>query len=467
MSEGYGLSLKAIDEFESGLLITVDNGIVANDAIQKAKDKGLTVIILDHHLPQKVLPCADIIVDPHVNPKDNGFTEYCGAGLAYKLAQLLVPDDEEFLQQMEAFAGIGTIADSMLLIGDNRKIVKNALKTMNLGKNIAPGLKALLSVADVYDINETDVGFKIGPMLNAAGRMKDDGAMIALNTLIASDYNLGIIAAQELQRMNEERKEMTSSTESYVNDIIQEECLFNDKPLCLFVEGIPEGIVGIIVGRIAEKYKVPSIILTDTEKEGFYKGSARSYGDYNLMTVIDAARSVLYKAGGHAGAAGLSVTADNYSNMVKLMQKAMIDYQTPEINTIEYDLEIKSSEVEKIYSEVQKYAPYGQGNPQPVFMIKDVILSPRAGSTSKYMGKNYEHVKLFAKDFSIAYFNKAQDFKNLGCPFHIDVVGNLSLNVFRKTSELQLEAIDLCEHKNLNDDKPNSLMAALRLNGTI
>lgn len=465
-SEGYGLNVNVIDEFKPGLLITVDNGIAANDAIKKAKEKGMDVVVLDHHLPQEELPCADIIVDPHISPEQNGFVEYCGAGLAYKLAQLMT-DDLDFLNAMEVLAAIGTIADSVQLVGDNRVIVKNGLSFMKNGEHLVPGLKALLKIAEVYDVNETDIGFKIGPMLNAAGRLEDNGAMLSLNTLIAHTERDATELAENLKKLNEKRKTMTASTEQIIEGIIADECLFFNKPMCILAEGIPEGIVGILTGRIAEKYKTPAFILTSTETPGLYKGSGRSYGDYNLMNVVDAAMPYLATGGGHAGAAGISVREENFINMVNAMQMAMESYEIPEATALEYDMKITADEIAATYKEVQKYAPYGQGNPKPVFYVNDILLSPRAGSTAKYMGKQMEHVKLLARGFSVISFGGADEYKKLGCPINVDVVGELSMNTFRYNSELQVEATEFREHKKTAGGKPTSLLEALRQNGTI
>ena len=468
MSEGYGLKTSTVDEFKAGLLITVDNGIAANEAIQVAKDKGLTVVILDHHLPQDELPCADVIVDPHVSPNDNGFVDYCGAGLAYKLCQLIYPHENDFLMLMEELATIGTIADSMPLIGDNRYIVKNGLKNLKEGKILLPGIKALLNEAEIYDIDEYDIGFKIGPMLNAAGRLRDDGAMLSFKAVTAATSTAASKLVKELKTLNEERKTLTASAEQNVEKIIQEECMYYDAPMCILAEDIPEGIVGIITGRIAEKYKTPTFILTTTETPGLYKGSGRSYGDYNLLTAVNAAMPYLAAGGGHAGAAGISVREENYVDMVNAMRDAMEAYEAPDNEVLEYDLEISAPDVFKALEEVKKYAPYGQHNPKPVFLIKDVLLSPRNGATVKYMGKSMEHVKLLSRGFSAICFGASETYRKQGCPINLDIVGCLSMNVFRYASELQIEGIEFRPHiATAKTSKPTSLLDAIKRNGTI
>lgn len=260
---------------------------------------------------------------------------------------------------------------------------------------------------------------------------------------------------------------MTSSTEAQVEEIIAEECLFSNVPLCVVAKGIPEGIVGIITGKLAEKYKVPAFVFTTTDKPGILKGSGRSYGDYNLMNLVNAAMPYLEAAGGHAGAAGITVLEENYIDMANAMYKAASDYTVSETNTLEYDLAIDADETGRYFKEVEKYAPYGQGNPRPVFLVNDVVLSPRMGKTEKYMGKQYEHVKLLSRGFSAICFGMAEQYRRIGCPIQLDFIGEISMNVFRYSSELQIEAADFREHRNTATKAPSSLLDALRLNGTI
>ena len=186
-SEGYGLSAKIIDEIDSGLLITVDNGIAAASAVKKAKDKGLTVIVTDHHLPpvdsngNLILPEADVIVDPHVYPEKSEFEDYCGAALAYRFARALLPDMK--LKDLLVLASIATVTDVMPLIGANRTLVRDGLQLINK-RHVVPGLNVLLQKLELDDhIDEGDYGFKIGPTFNASGRLYDNGAEKVLGVL--------------------------------------------------------------------------------------------------------------------------------------------------------------------------------------------------------------------------------------------------------------------------------------------
>lgn len=464
MSEGYGLSVKAVDEFQApGLLITVDNGIAANEAIQHAKDRGLDVIILDHHLPGDILPPADIIVDPHIEPEKNGYVEYCGAGLSFKLSQLFLKN-QDLLKTITALAAIGTIADGVSLTGDNRYIVMHGLPLLK-AHDVCCGLNALTKTAEIYAFDEGDIGFKIGPMINAAGRMYDDGANIAFQAITAESKFAAEQACEVLVKCNDERKEKTSEAVERAEQQIADSCLYGMVPLVVYVPDILEGIVGIVTGRIAEKYKTPTFVLTDSDTPGVIKGSGRSYGSINLMDFVDAARPVLVTGGGHAAAAGISCKLNDYSDMVNLMQDAAPDMDLVDTDTLEYDMKVPANAVASTFLEVAKYAPYGTDCPKPVFLVENIILSPRAGATCKYMGKNAEHVKLHAKGFSAIAFGKSEEYRNMGCPSCLDIVGNISQNVFRYASEYQVEVSDFQAHK--QTAVTSSLLNALRANGTI
>lgn len=464
MSEGYGLSTNAVREFSKGLLITVDNGIAAHEAIAEAKRLGFQVIIMDHHLPAETLPPADILVDPHAFPVEDGFEDYCGAGLAYKLTEILL-DDPDLLDSLCCLAAVGTVADSVPLRGDNRYIVKRGLQAIRR-KRGPIGLNTLVSVAEIYECNEKDIGFRLGPMLNAAGRMYDDGARYSFDALTADNEEDAKVLCEQLVKINEERKESTLRNMEYVEGIIQDDCLYGDVPLVVVADGMQEGIVGIITGRLAEKYKVPTFVLTDSETPNIFKGSGRTYGDVNLKTdILDKVSGLLLHGGGHAAAAGITVEAGNLNSLVAAMHHAMDGYVPKEQDVLEYDLSIPANSIEETWRELERYAPYGEGNPEPVFLVPDVILSPKAGEIAKYMGKQAEHVKLYGPGFSAVCFGRSADYRNMGCPSHLDFIGTLSRNVFRYSAEIQLETIDF--RKTPSKAGTTSLLDALKKNGTI
>lgn len=437
-TEGYGLSDKVIEEIDEGIVLTVDNGIAAISQIQRAKDKGLTVAVLDHHLPGEKLPQADIVVDPHIAPDQSDFVDYCGAGLAYKLAQLLV-DDKAFLDRMCSLAAIGTVADVVPLIGDNRAIVKDGLWYIN--RHIVPvGLLALLNVVGAYKVDEQTIGFTVGPLLNAPGRMKDNGAMQSLEMLITEDYAEAEERAYSLIEVNNQRKDLLKEGLARAHEILKSNGEENRNPICIYDPKLLAGLAGLVAGRLAEEYKTPAIVLTKAEG-GQMKGSARSYGDVHLKQLLDQAKEYIGGYGGHAGAAGLSLPADNFEKLSKRLEELLQEYRRPDGSIVFYDLEITVDDIPKTLDDLKRYAPFGEANPRPVLRMDQVMLLPQAGKLYRTMGDNEEHIRLLSKDFSVIGFNMTESYMQLGEPKVINVLGFLSQTSFMGNDRQELEAI--------------------------
>lgn len=466
-NDGYGLNEKSIENIDTGLLITVDNGISAVNAIKSAKNKGLEVLILDHHLPPEdgILPEADLIVDPNAIP-GNDFNSYCAAGLSYRVANELLNAsdfaDFVFLQRMSCLAAIGTVADVMPLIHDNRKIVIEGLTSMN--KGIMPtGLKALVEFLGMYQFEADDFGFKLGPIINAVGRLKHYGAQKAFNLLCEDNFDKAEMYSEELIEINEERKEAVSQGVEVCELKIAEDCLFGDNPLVIYTSSdepyqFPEGIVGILAGRIAETYRVPTIVLTETEK-GF-KGSGRSYGGVNLKEVLDKVKNQLVAYGGHSGAAGLTVKKDRIEEFRSDMQGLCDCIESNDSERLYYDLEITSDNVLNMLNSLKKYAPYGEGNPKPIFKIKRAVLVPKGGSFVKKMGSEGQHIKMFGGKYDIVVFDGSAKYEELGNPIAIDVLGSISENHFGGRSDIQVEAIDFLKNEKKTTSELGDLLSA-------
>lgn len=483
-SEGYGMSTAAIDEIKnpSTLLVTVDNGIAAIDEIAYAKAKGYTVIVMDHHLPGEVLPAADIIVDPHIHPARNGYVDYCGAGLALKLAEYMfseVSDStpvmagniKKALNKLTLLAAIGTVADVVPLTGDNRRIVKQGLQLLQ-DVDVAglTGLRAIIEEAEIYSRTEHEIAYKIGPILNAPGRLLDDGANDSFHLLMIDeeypgDLTLAKQAAHNLILINEDRKDAVAQAMSEAMDFIEDECLFGCIPLCVCLQNATEGVVGIVAGRLAESMKVPVFVFTASDTPGVLKGSGRTYGNVNLKKMVDSAAQYAIAAGGHEGAAGITVESGHLYDLTSSMASYAAGISIGEENAHYYDLEISPDAVVKSCHELLKYAPFGSGCPSPVFKISDIGLVPRLGNQYKTMGKDGVHLKLFGNGFSILQFNGTEAYRKLGMPMRINVIGNLSENQFRNVREVQLEAADMSSA--MAGRSSSKLLDALRKNGTI
>lgn len=443
-SEGYGLSSKVIDEISDGMLITVDNGIAAVEEIAAAKEKGLTVVIIDHHLPnpEKGLPPADVIVDPNALPNSE-FNGYCGAGLSYKLAMLSGVCDTVLKENIAALAAIGTVADVMPLIHDNRNIVIEGLEAINKG-HCPKGLEQLLETLGLYEIDETDIGFKIGPILNAVGRLYDDGSKYAVQLLATDNYNPQL--PHKLIEINEARKQYVNDGMQTVELTIAENCLYGDIPLLVYQSGksIHEGIVGILAGRLAEKFHVPAFVLTDSEEPGLLKGSGRSFGEFNLKEMLDGVSEDIYAYGGHAGAAGITIKQNKLEELRLKMQnkvKEMGFENSKQTNT--YDLVIQSEQIPELSKELAKYQPFGEGNPKIIFKIENYKLVPKNGRFFQNMGNNGTVLKLFGNHNSAIGFGLSQNYNDQGQPTILNLYGNIGINRFNGHDEIQIEMLDL------------------------
>lgn len=455
MSEGFGLSENIVDEVKSGVLVTVDNGIAAIKAVKKAKAKNLIVLIIDHHMPvvekgELLLPEADLIVDPWV---DDGtiskgtaydvhtdFKGYCGAGLVYKIAQMMIPGSME-LDKISALAAIASIADVMPLIDDNRNIYKHGMSSIQKG-HITQGTQALVDLLQSGNmVTEDEIGFRIAPMVNAPGRIYDDGAHRSLMAVLSGNYSQAKVLIDELKSINEMRKDLKKAANNRADDFISNNCLFGCNPIVVVDEETPEGIVGLTAGYIQEKYNVSAIVFT--KKDGYYKGSARAGEGDNLKLSLDTLNNqhpeVFRSYGGHAGAAGVSVYTDKIDLFVDEISKIMQPAR-PVPDYIEYDLEIKATEVSSYAQELQKYVPFGEGNPPIIFRINEFKVLPY--NNSHYTVLKDNSIKLLGPGCTALGFGKLDQYIRMNYPTTIDIVGKISYHYFMGKASPQIEIID-------------------------
>lgn len=395
-TEGYGLNPAIIDEIDSGFVITVDNGIASFDAIKKAKDKDLSVIILDHHLPKKdasgqaLVPPADVIVDNFVN-EDAGFIPYCGAGLALRFVMELGINADLF-RSLIPHAAIGTVADVVPLRSENYVIVREGMKIMNEDPGaLSIGLAALLKRAHFAgDITSEAIGFRIAPVLNAQSRMEDEGAVRSLQLLTASDSSEADALSEVMISVNDDRKEARYYADKKAEKQIVDEGLDKECPIVLNIPDIGDGIIGLVAGSIAEKYSRPCICFTNSEN-GLLKGSARSGSPlYDMKEHLDMVSSYLSAYGGHKGAAGLSLRADNFSGFKKAVIEASKDFTPSPLDNIYYDLNIREDEIPAVSEIISRYEPYGNENSEILFHVENYSVIPAAGKYGSLFQKSPE-----------------------------------------------------------------------------
>lgn len=398
LSEGYGLSSKIADEIladnEVSLVILADNGITAVDVVKKLRERNIDVIIIDHHLKNKdgSVPDANIILNPMAfGDKNAEFHNYCTAGLVFKLAQAL-NIDENSLKIINSFAAIGTVADSVPMKLDNRNIVKSGLKTLTSKEGRTKGLYALLEKFwCLYRCDEDDIGYKLGPCINAAGRLYDDGAKIVFEALKHSstdDMEQTRKKIEQLFEINNERKAIIAEQMPLIHDMIAQNNL-NNFPIINIKCSAPEGVLGILSGQITEAYKKPSFVF-GTTPENFLKGSGRSTKDsVHIKKLLDYCSDLLLKYGGHECAGGVSLETKNFNKFYEKANEFAKPFVLDNDDTIPYDFEIDASNVKDWAEKIIKYKPYGEENPQPVFLVKNFKCSDNA----VFLGENKKTIK--------------------------------------------------------------------------
>ena len=394
--DGYGIRGYMVEEASAqgiDTIITCDNGISAIEAVQCGKELGMTVIITDHHeVPVdcdtdcEVLPEADAIVDPKQEACDYPYKELCGAGVAYKLIEKLLggrfsPDLKE---ELLSFAAIATVCDVVPLTDENRIIVKNGLRILQKTKNI--GLKALIKELDFQrDIRSGDLGFRIGPCLNAAGRLED--AATGVELLLETDERKATKLAGELVALNEERKEITVQSVEEAIETIEKNNYKNDKVFLVCLECCNESVAGIVAGRIREKYYRPVMILN--RSGDLLKGSGRSIPGYHMQQELNKCKHLLKEFGGHAMAAGFSLFPEDLEELRRKMNENCTLTEDDFIEKVNFDREVALGEVdESVVRELDLLQPVGEKNPGALFAKRKIeVCSVRIFGKENQIGR--------------------------------------------------------------------------------
>lgn len=446
-TEGFGISETIIDEIEEGLIITCDNGIAGIKAIKKAKDKGLFVIITDHHEPvieksEKVLPEADFIIDPNAISNSADFNGYCGAGLAYKFICELFGFDKAIRYKYLSLAAIGTVADIMQLKEENYVYVRDALKVMRNPSYTSTGLSALINVFHLEKgIKSDDIAFCLGPAINASSRMKDDGAKDAVELLTYNGpFEIALSMAEHMRDVNNQRKKVEAETYQKAISIIKNENRQNLCPLTLCIPSAREGIIGIIAGKLCEEYHVPVLVFTDIEKNGtkLLKGSARSCEGYNIKQAFDKHADLFIKYGGHEGAAGMTISPENFEILTNELNSDAHGFALSDANKVYYDFRVMEQDVPSIIAILEKFAPFGEGNPEPLFCL-DIEPTIKFGSYRKILGENQTTIKIFGKTIDAISFTLAKEFESIDEKSKLSIIGKLENNYYQGRAYPQIK----------------------------
>ena len=385
--EGYGMRSEVVEEAARDnvrLLISVDTGIRESEVVSRARELGIDTIVTDHHLPEEEIPRALAVLNPNQPGCAYPDKRLCGAGVAFKLIQALLAESgweaskrSRILASMLKIVAIGTIADMVPLLGENRVFARVGLA--GLRRPATPGLKALLGVAGLRDkaeITAGDVGFRIAPRINAAGRM--DHAKDIVTLLTTRDEREAEDIAQRLDELNNRRRLAESETEAEIIERIGP--LPATDTLSFIVvagEGWHPGVIGIVAGRIAERYHRPTLVLSVDPQSGMATGSARSISAFHMLEGLASVAQVFERFGGHKQAAGCKIQTDRVADLRAALNDHAANVLSAEdlVPSLNLDGDLPFAEItDRAMGELGQLQPYGRGNPAPVFSAPNVVV---------------------------------------------------------------------------------------------
>lgn len=449
--EGYGVSFEGLDfgsHNNCKLVITLDCGIKSTDKIQYARSKGLDVIICDHHYPGEEIPKALAVLDPKQPGCNYPYKELSGCGVGFKLIHAYskihgIPFDE--ITHYLDLVAVSIASDIVPITGENRILAYYGLKQLN--ESPRTGLKEIIREADICkELMIEDIVFKIGPRINAAGRMEAGSRAVEL--LISDDPKIATGISKEINNYNNERRNVDRViTNEAMRMISEDQRATNAKTTVLFNPSWKKGVIGIVASRLIETYYRPTVILT--ESNGFATGSARSVQGYDLYQAIEACSDLLENFGGHMFAAGLTLKKENIEPFIERFEQYVNstiteDQMQPRIFI---DTELSFSEInDEFFRIMSQFQPFGPENMTPIFVSRNVFDM----GTGRMVGSNGEHLKLdlcqdkeSMKILPAIAFNQADHFEYIkgGNPF--DICYSVEMNEFRGSKSLQLNVRDI------------------------
>lgn len=448
MREGYGLNSEAIDQLNSDgvrLLITVDCGISNSLEVAHANSVGIDVIVTDHHTPPEQLPDALAIINPKLRDCDYPYKQLVGVGIAYKLVQALVRLGMRMPlrgRELLDVVALGTVTDMGPLTGENRVLVKAGLEAINTTQR--PGLRALIDVAGLRQgkISASDIGFMLGPRLNAAGRLDD--ALLSYELLLADNLSEAHVLAGRLNEANIRRQKMTQEALQAALELARETGKHANKIIVLDSPDFPAGIVGLVAAKVVEEFARPTLLIERGETVS--RGSARSVPDFSIIDALKQCEDLLVRYGGHTAAAGFTISNEHISELERRLL-AYAESRLPEQaeSILEIDTEIGFADLSlELLRRIKALEPFGQANQQPVFMSSSVYV---AGAWAR--GADGQHLKLRLEDSQSGKSYEAMAFKlgKLVSYFArhpwIDIAYTLDENEWNGNTKLQLIIKDL------------------------
>ena len=448
--EGYGVSKKGIDfAKETGvkLIIILDCGIKAIEEITYAKEQGIDFIICDHHVPDEVMPPAVAILNPKRPDDTYPFKDLCGCGVGFKFMQAFAKNNNipfSRLVPLLDFCAVSIAADLVPVVDENRILAFHGLKQLN--QNASLGLKAIIDICGLNgrELSMSDIIFKIGPRINASGRMENGKKSVDL--LVEREYSLALNQAKHIDEYNEQRKDVDRQMTEEANQIVARlESQKHQSSIVLYDEHWKKGVIGIVASRLTEIYFRPTVVLT--RDENLATGSARSVAGFDVYAAIKSCRDLLLNFGGHTYAAGLTMKWADVKEFRERFQAFVEEHIEPEQREaiLDIDAVIDFKDItKKLHTDLKRFAPFGPGNTKPLFCTLDVY----DFGTSKVVGREQEHIKLELVDSNsnnvmngIA-FGQSASARYIKSKRSFDIAYTIEDNVFKRGAvQLQIEDI--------------------------
>jgi len=457
IDEGYGMHVDRLASFREqgvGLIVTVDNGITAVEEVAEARRLGMDVVVTDHHETEGDLPDAVAVLNPKRPDATYPFRDLAGVGVAFKLAWALAQklsggpkvsaELREFLVDALGLVALGTVADVVPLLNENRIFVRYGLKSMVRSRN--PGLKALLAVCNLMGKKPAahDLAFRLGPRVNAAGRLGDSETALQLFT--ATSYSEALTLARKLETHNRRRQEIEALILEQALGMLTGPSADLDPVLVLAREDWHAGVLGIVASKIAERYHRPAVLISLTD--GMGKGSARSIPSFHVQQAFAACRDRLLSFGGHAQAAGLTIAVDE----LEAFRSELNDRARPllegeaSVPFLDIEFEVELSELDRGFvAEIEQLRPFGAGNREPLLVARNLVV---AGQPRR-MGRDGRHLSFYARDatdscrvIAFGQGDRASEIEGQ----KVDLVFVPRINAWRGRQEVELNVKDIKVH---------------------
>ncbi len=447
--DGYGLTTAAVTELAdagANVIVTADCGSTAHEAALLARERGIDLIVTDHHQCPSELPQSYALVNPWRPDCDYPCDYLCGAGVAFKLVQALadalLPEGRAAVESLLDLVAVATVADIMPLIGENRRLVLAGLRIMNAFPR--PGVRALIETSGLKpgEVDAAALGFRVAPRVNAAGRLDDPN--LAYRLLMSESYEEAFALAAEINKLNEERQLLTREFEAQAQALVKPQFESGEFALVCGGEDWPGGIVGLVAGKIAQNYNRPTLVYR--RQNGSVSGSGRSIAGFNLLGALDACADVFERYGGHQAAAGFSLSADRLDELVERFQATVRATLPPERlePVLWLDGYLKPQTISYEFARsLERLAPFGQGFQYPTFAARDMQITE-----SRQLGAAGQHWRVRLRAFDnvpveAIWFDHGQLAEQFPVGSRLDTAFRLKRSHFDGYWRLEMELLDV------------------------